>query len=115
MNSVSILVMFEESTKRREEEKRKAKELEMVSKVEQLQELEELVAEAKAEAEKLKDELKKEMYERNIEEMQVGKYIVRWTETLSQRFDTTAFKKAFPSVYANFTKHVSSRRFSISG
>ena len=115
MNSVSILVMFEESTKRREEEKRKAKELEMVSKIEQLQELEELVAEAKAEAEKLKDELKKEMYERNTEEMKVGKYIVRWTETLSQRFDTTAFKKAFPSVYADFTKHVSSRRFSISG
>lgn len=115
MNSVSILVMFEESTKRREEEKRKAKELEMVSKVEQLQELEELIDEAKAEAEKLKDELKREMYERNIEEMQVGKYIVRWTETLSQRFDTTAFKKAFPSVYADFTKHVSSRRFSISG
>ena len=115
MNSVSILVMFEESTKRREEEKRKAKELEMVSKVEQLQELEELIDEAKAEAEKLKDELKKEMYERNTEEMKVGKYIVRWTETLSQRFDTTAFKKAFPSVYADFTKHVSSRRFSISG
>lgn len=115
MNSVSILVMFEESTKRREEEKRKAKELEMVSKVEQLQELEELIDEAKAEAEKLKDELKREMYERNTEEMQIGKYIVRWTETLSQRFDTTAFKKAFPSVYADFTKHVSSRRFSISG
>lgn len=115
MNSVSILVMFEESTKRREEEKRKAKELEMVSKVEQLQELEELIDEAKAEAEKLKDELKREMYERNTEEMQVGKYIVRWTETLSQRFDTTNFKKLFPDVYKEFTKQVASRRFSISG
>lgn len=114
MNSVSILVMFEESAKRREEEKRKAKELEMVSKVEQLQELEELIDEAKAEAEKLKDELKKEMYERNTEEMKVGKYIVRWTETISNRFDTTNFKKLFPSVYADFTKQVASRRFSIS-
>lgn len=115
MSTVSILVMFEENCKRREEEKRKAKELETVSKIEQLQELEELIDEAKAEAEKLKDEIKKEMYERNTEEMKVGKYIVRWTETLSQRFDTTAFKKAFPSVYTDFTKQVSSRRFSISG
>lgn len=115
MNSVSILVMFEESNKRREEEKRKAKELEMVSKIEQLQELEELMAEAKAEAEKLKDELKDEMYKRNVEEMTIGKYIVRWTETISNRFDTANFKKLFPSMYKDFTKEVSSRRFSISG
>ena len=115
MSTVSILVMFEESNKRREEEKRKAKELELVSKIEQLQELEELIDEAKAEAEKLKDEIKKEMYERNTEEMKVGKYIVRWTETLSQRFDTTNFKKLFPDVYKEFTKQVASRRFSISG
>ena len=115
MSTVGVLVMFEESSKRREEEKRRAKELELASKVEQLQELEELIAEAKAEAEKIKDELKREMYERNVEEMTVGKYIVRWTEVLSQRFDTTSFKKVLPELYGKFTKQVASRRFSISG
>ena len=111
----TIIVMFEESQKLRQEEERRLEEQRIISKIEQLQEMEMLIDEAKAEAEKLKDEIKAEMKKRNTEEMIVGKYIVRWTEVLSQRFDTTAFKKAFPQVYKEFTKGVSSRRFSISG
>ena len=113
MNSVEIVVMFEDSCKRKEEELRKLREIEMVSKIEALRELEELIDEAKSEAEKLKDEIKAEMKRRETEEMKVGKYIVRWTEVLSNRFDSTNFKKAFPEVYKQFTKSVSSRRFSI--
>lgn len=115
MPTVEIIVMFEESNKRREEENKRAEEMRIVSNIEQLQELEELIAEAKAEAEKIKDEIKNEMMKRNTEEMKVGKYIVRWTEVLSQRFDSTGFKKLFPELYKNFTKQVSSRRFSICG
>lgn len=115
MNTVEIIVMFEESTKRREEEARRAEEARIVSKIEQLNELEALIEEAKAEAENLRDEIKAEMLKRNTEEMEVGKYVVRWTETISNRFDTTAFKKLFPDVYKEFTKVVSSRRFSICG
>ena len=114
MSAVSIFVMYEESCERREEEKRRAEEARIVSKIEQLNELEELIEEAKAEAEKIKDEIKSEMKKRNTEEMTVGKYIVRWTEVLSQRFDTTKFKKMFPNMYKDFTKEVGSRRFSIS-
>lgn len=114
MNAVEIIVVFEESCKRREEEAKRAEEARIVSKIEQLQELEELIDEAKAEAEKIKDEIKSEMKKRNTEEMKVGKYIVRWTEVLSNRFDSTKFKKLFPEVYKQFTKEVSSRRFSIS-
>ena len=114
MSSVGILVMFAENTQRREAERRKARELELASKIAQLKELEELIDEAKAEADKLKDELKEEMYKRNVEEMTIGKYIVRWTEVLSNRFDSTAFKKMFPTMYKDFTKEVASRRFSIS-
>lgn len=115
MSTVEIIVMFEESSRRREEEARKAEEARIVSKIEQLQELEELMEEAKAEAEKLKDEIKSEMKKRNTEEMAVGKYIVRWTEVLSNRFDSTNFKRLFPQMYKDFTKQVSSRRFSICG
>ena len=86
---------------------------EITSKIEALKELEALIEEAKAEAEALRDEIKTEMLSRNTEEMEAGQYIVRWTPVLSQRFDSTAFKKVMPDIYKSFTKQVSSRRFSI--
>ena len=87
--------------------------VEIASKIESLKDLETLIEEAKAEAEVLRDEIKAEMLSRNTEEMEAGQYIVRWTSVLTQRFDTTAFKKVMPEVYKEYTKQVSSRRFSI--
>ena len=87
--------------------------IEITSKIEALKELEALIEEAKAEAETLRDEIKTEMLNRNTEEMEAGQYIVRWTPVLSQRFDSTAFKKVMPDIYKSFTKQVSSKRFSI--
>ena len=82
-------------------------------KIESLLEWERIIEEAKDEAETLRDELKQEMMARNTEELTAGKYIVRWTSVLSQRFDSTAFKKTMPEVYRSFIKQVTSRRFSI--
>ena len=87
--------------------------IEITGKIEALKDLESLIEEAKAEAETLRDEIKAEMLNRNIEELEAGQYIVRWTSVLTQRFDTTAFKKVMPEVYKEYTKQVSSRRFSI--
>ena len=87
--------------------------IEITSKIEALKELEALIEEAKAEAETLRDEIKSEMLNRNTEEMEAGQYIVRWTSVLSQRFDTTGFKKAYGDLYKDFTKQIASRRFSI--
>ena len=87
--------------------------IELTAKIEELHELEALIEEANAEAEKLKDEIKEEMLKQNTEEMIVGRYIVRWTTTMSNRFDSTAFKKVMPDVYKVYTKQVVSRRFSI--
>ena len=86
---------------------------EMTTKIEALRDLEELIEEAKVEAEALRDEIKAEMVNRNAEEMEAGQYIVRWTSVLSQRFDSTAFKKVMPDVYKDFIKQTASRRFSI--
>ena len=86
---------------------------EIATKVENLKELEAFIEEAKVEAEALRDEIKAEMLNRDTEELEAGQYIVRWTSVLSQRFDTTAFKKVMPDVYKAYTKQVSSRRFSI--
>ena len=71
------------------------------------------ISEGKAEAEAIRDEIKAEMLKRNTEELQAGAYIVRWTSVLSQRFDTTAFKKVMPEVYKAYIKQVTSRRFTI--
>ena len=87
--------------------------IEIAAKVEELKEMEALIEEAKAEAETLRDEIKTEMLNRDTEELEAGQYIVRWTSVLTQRFDTTAFKKVMPDVYKAYTKQVSSRRFSI--
>lgn len=85
----------------------------MVLKVEKLKELEELLEEVKAEAESVRDEIKQEMMAQDTEELEAGQYIIRWTSVLSNRFDTTAFKKVMPDVYKAYTKQIASRRFTI--
>ena len=87
--------------------------VELSSKIEALKEWESVIDEAQAEAEAIRDEIKAEMLKRNTEELQAGAYIVRWTSVLSQRFDTTAFKKVMPEVYKAYIKQVTSRRFTI--
>ena len=72
--------------------------IEITGKIEALKDLESLIEEAKAEAEALRDEIKSEMLNRDTEELEAGQYIVRWTSVLTQRFDTTAFKKVMPDV-----------------
>ena len=87
---------------------------ELTTKIESLRDLESLIEEAKAEAESLRDEIKSEMMMRNVEEMSIGQYIVRFTSVLSNRFDTTGFKKAYGDLYKSYTKQIASRRFTIS-
>ena len=53
-------------------------------------------------------------YEAMMEELIAGHYIVRYTSVLSNRFDSTSFKKVLPDLYKAYTKQVSSRRFTIS-
>ena len=86
---------------------------ELLNKIEALNEWEELLEQARQEAEAIRDEIKQEMLNRNTDEMEVGQYIVRWSSVLTQRFDSTSFKKAMPDVYKAFTKQTASRRFSI--
>lgn len=70
--------------------------------------------EIKAEAEAVRDAIKAEMLAQNTEEMMAGQYIIRWTSILSNRFDTTSFKKTYGDLYKAYTKQVSSKRFTIS-
>ena len=88
---------------------------ELITKIEQLKEWEAILeeAQAQAEAEALRDSIKAQMLEEETEELAVGAYIIRWTSVLSNRFDSTAFKKEHAELYKSFTKQVASKRFSI--
>lgn len=86
---------------------------ELITKIEALQEWEAIMEEAKAEAEALRDIIKNEMLEQGTEELEAGAYIIRWTSVLTNRFDTTAFKKEHNDLYKQFTKQIASKRFSI--
>ncbi len=85
----------------------------LVMKVEKLKELEELLEEVKTEAESVREEIKQEMLTQDTEELEARQYIIRWTSVLTNRFDTTAFKKVLPDVYKAYTKQITSRRFTI--
>ena len=88
--------------------------IELLAKIELLNKYEAMIEELKAEADSVRNTIKAEMEAREVEEMIAGQYIVRYTSILSNRFDSTAFKKVMPEVYKAYTKQVSSRRFSIS-
>ena len=88
--------------------------IELLAKIELLNKYEAMVEEMKAQSDTIRNEIKAEMEARELEEMIAGQYIIRYTAVLSNRFDTTAFKKVMPEIYKAYTKQVSSRRFTIS-
>ena len=89
--------------------------MELLAKIELLNKYEAMMEELKAEADRVRNSIKAEMEAREVEELEAGQYIVRYTSVLSNRFDSTAFKKVMPEVYKAYTKQVTSRRFSICG
>ncbi len=87
---------------------------ELVSKVKELQEWQALLDEAETVVKTLKDFLKQEMNERGVEELEAGTNICRYAVVLSNRFDTTSFKREHADLYKAVTKQVTTRRFSVS-
>ena len=57
--------------------------------------------------------IKAEMEGREVEVLDLGNVIIRFTSILSNRFDTTGFKKLHADLYNAFVKQVASRRFVI--
>ncbi len=86
---------------------------ELTTKIRELKELKAMADELTAEITSIEDVIKAEMTARETDEMTVDVYKVRWTKVTSNRFDTTAFKKAMPELAEKFTKVTESRRFTI--
>ena len=84
-----------------------------VSLIETMNNYDELASKAKAKADAIRDALKEEMLRLDTEELNAGVYIVRYTSVISNRFDSTTFKRLYADLYKDFTKPVSSR-FSVS-
>ena len=87
---------------------------ELIAKIEALNEWEQLMEEAKAQTEAIKESLKDELLERNVEELEAGSYIIRYKTVSTSRFDSTAFKKHYTDLYKAFLKQTTSHRFTIS-
>ena len=64
-------------------------------------------------AEQYKDAIKKEMDQRNVEELTVDEHIVRYRDVLTSIFDKTAFKKKYEDLYALYLKQVPSKKLTI--
>lgn len=86
---------------------------EMTAKVRELKELKAMIDELSAEAATIEDEIKAEMTARNVNEMAVDVFKIRYTTVNSTRFDSSAFKKAHGDLYAQYSKQTTSRRFTI--
>ena len=84
-------------------------ELEM--KIRELRQLQQLIEEAQAEAEGIKDAIKAHMGA--SEELRAGEYKVTWKPVTASRLDAAALKAALPEVAARFTRTSTARRFCV--
>lgn len=84
---------------------------EMEAKARELRQLQNLIEEAQAEVEALKDAIKAAMGD--SESIQAGEYKITWKAVTSSRIDTAALKKALPDVAERFTKETTIRRFTV--
>ncbi len=86
---------------------------ELVTQVRELRELKAMVEELAGEITAIEDAIKAEMTARNIDEMTVDVFKVRWTRITSSRIDTTALKNEMPELAERFKKTTESRRFTV--
>lgn len=87
--------------------------VEIIRKVEALQELRRMQEELVAEIEAAQDEIKAYMTEQDTDSFTAGAFKVSWKAVTSSRFDSAAFKKAMPEVAERFMKSSTTRRFTV--
>lgn len=85
----------------------------IVSKINELQELKRMSEELSAMIETISDEIKQHMTSANTDTLVAGGYKVSFKTIASNRFDSAAFKKAMPDIAAQYTKQTVTRRLTI--
>lgn len=93
-------------------------EADMLSAVNQIKELEAAGKQLKKEADELRSKVKAMMDKKQLEEMEVGTFTVRYTTVVSSRFDSRfdsrAFQETHQSLYDQYCVASESKRFTIS-
>ena len=84
---------------------------ELEAKCRELRQLQNLIEEAQAEAEAIKDAIKAHMGDQ--EAVQAGEYKITWKPVTTTRLDSKALKAALPDVVERFTKTTTTRRFCV--
>ena len=87
---------------------------ELLTKVREMKELQQMADELTTEIESLKDELKAEMTQQNTDELKVDVFTIHYKTVSTSRFDTKTFKAQHSDLYTAYTKATTSKRFTIS-
>ena len=86
---------------------------EIITTVEELQELRRMQEELEAEIEAAQERIKTHMLVKGAETLTAGAWKVSYKAVTSSRFDSTAFKKAMPDLAVQFTRSTTTRRFTV--
>ncbi|MCI8473773.1 MAG: hypothetical protein HFF07_00360 [Oscillospiraceae bacterium] len=84
---------------------------ELEAKIRELRQLQSLIDEAEAEAESIKDDIKRLMGQEEV--LRAGEYTVTWKPVKSARVDVDALRKAMPDLVSRFTITSTARRFCV--
>lgn len=86
---------------------------EIVTNVEELQELRRLREELDAEIEAAQERIKAHMDASGVDQLTAGAFKVSYKAVTSSRIDTTALKKSLPEIAQQFTRTTTTRRFTV--
>lgn len=75
--------------------------------------IQEMIEELQAQQEAIKDALKEDMVNMGVEELEGIGWRATWHNTVTNRFDSAAFKKAHGDLYKEFQKPVNGTRFTL--
>ncbi|MCL2387824.1 MAG: hypothetical protein FWC89_09800 [Defluviitaleaceae bacterium] len=85
----------------------------LLEKIHDLKKLKLDLSELEKEIKDIEDTIKKEMTTRNVSELIVDVFKIRWKPFTTTRIDTTALKEELPEIAARYSKVTESHRLTI--
>ncbi len=85
------------------------------NRIRRLQILERQQAEIEAEKAKLKEEVRKDMEKKGIDQVKTDNFIVRCKKIISNRFDSKRFRAEHEDLYKSYQKQQVTMRFTVTG
>ena len=83
------------------------------NRVKKLKAIEKQRKDLEAQEKALKEEIKRDMESKGLEELKTKNFIIRWKEIISNTLDSKALKATFPANFETFTKPAATKRITI--